>query len=116
MRFRGGDLPDDPDLHQALFAYASDYAIMTGALNPHPVMAMDMMTASLDHTIWFHRPFRVDDWMLFEIDSPAGFGARAVGRGLLYDAEGRLVASSAQEAMMRPLTKPKFPGRRKEKR
>jgi acyl-CoA thioesterase-2 len=109
MRLRS-PLPDDPALHQACFAYASDYSIMAGALHPHPVSALDMQTASLDHAIWFHRPFRVDDWMLFELDSPAAHGARTMGRGLLYDTEGHLVASCAQEAILRPLTRPKFPG------
>jgi len=109
MRLRSA-LPEDPMLHQACFAYASDYAVMAPALHPHPVSAMDMQTASLDHAIWFHRPFRVDDWTLFELDSPAAHGARTTGRGLLYDAEGHLVASCAQEAMLRPLTKPKFEG------
>lgn len=110
LRLRGEGLPDDPTLHQALFAYASDYAIMAPALHPHALTAMDMMTASLDHALWFHRPMSVNEWMLFELDSPVGYGARGVGRGLLYDTQGRLVASCVQEAMMRPLTKPKFPG------
>ncbi|MDH4016293.1 MAG: thioesterase family protein [Actinomycetota bacterium] len=109
MRFRS-PLGDDPKIHQACFAYASDYAIAAPALHPHPVSTMDMQTASLDHAIWFHRPFRADEWMLFELDSPAAHGARTVGRGLLYDAGGHLVASCTQEAMLRPLTKPKFPG------
>jgi acyl-CoA thioesterase-2 len=109
LRFRSR-LPDDPALHQACFAYASDYAIIAPALHPHPFTAMDMQTASLDHAIWFHRPFRADEWMLFELDSPAAFGGRAVARGLLYDARGRLVASCAQEATLRHLTRPKFRG------
>jgi len=107
LRFRSR-LPDDVALHQACFAYASDYVIMSPALDPHPVTTMDMQTASLDHAIWFHRPFRADEWMLFELDSPAAFGGRAVGRGLLYDAQGHLVASCAQEATLRHLTGPKF--------
>ncbi len=107
MRVRSR-LPDDPALHQACFAYVSDYSIMAPALHPYPFSAMDMQTASLDHALWFHRPFRVDEWMLFELDSPAAFGARTVGRGLLYDASGHLVASATQEAMLRPLTRPKF--------
>jgi acyl-CoA thioesterase-2 len=109
LRFRSR-LPDDVALHQACFAYASDYAIMAPALDPHPVTTMDMQTASLDHAIWFHRPFRADEWMLFELDSPAAFGGRAVGRGLLYDAGGHLVASCTQEATLRHLTGPKFSG------
>jgi len=109
LRFRSR-LPDDPALHQACFGYASDYAIMAPALHPHPVGVMDMQTPSLDHAIWFHRPFRADEWLLFELDSPAAFGGRAIARGLLYDARGRLVASCTQEAALRYLTKPKFPG------
>lgn len=109
MRLRS-NVGDDPLLHQALFAYLSDYAIAAPALHPHPVSAMDMQTASLDHSLWFHMPFRVDDWMLFELDSPAAHGARAVARGLLYDTHGRLTATAAQEAMMRPLDRPKFRG------
>jgi len=108
MRFRGR-LPDDPALHQVCFAYASDYAILAPALHPHPVSTMDMQTASLDHAIWFHRPFRVDEWMLFELDSPAAHGGRATGRGLLYDVHGHLVASCTQEATLRHLTRSKFP-------
>jgi acyl-CoA thioesterase-2 len=69
---------------------------------------MDMQTASLDHTIWFHRPFRTDEWMLFELDGPAAFGGRAVGRGPLYDARGHLVASCTQEATLRHLAGLKF--------
>ena len=109
MRLRSR-LPEDPALHQACFAYASDYAIMSAALNPHPVSTMEMQTASLDHAIWFHRSFRIDEWMLFDLDSPAAWGGRTVGRGLLYDAHGHLVASCIQESTLRPLTGPKFPG------
>lgn len=111
LRLRG-EVPDDPLLAQALFAYASDYAIVAPALYPHPVSALDMLTASLDHAIWFHRPLRLDQWMLFELDSPVSHGARGMGRGLLYDSSGVLVASCVQEAMMRPLTKPGLVERR----
>jgi acyl-CoA thioesterase-2 len=100
IRVRGA-LPDDPGLHQCLFAYASDYAIMAPALNPHPVSAMEIQSASLDHAVWFHRPFRMDEWLLFELDSPVAAGARAVGRGLLYTMEGQLVASCVQEGLVR---------------
>jgi acyl-CoA thioesterase-2 len=96
-------LPDDLALHQCLFAYASDYAIMAPALNPHPFGVTAIQSASLDHAIWFHRPFRLDEWMLFELDSPVAGGGRGLGRGLLYDQGGELVASCVQEALMRPL-------------
>jgi acyl-CoA thioesterase-2 len=102
LRVRG-DLPDDPPLHQALFAYASDYAIMAPALNPHPVTVTSLQSASLDHAVWFHRPFRMDEWLLLELDSPVASGARGIGRGLLYTREGELVASCVQEGLIRPL-------------
>jgi len=102
MRVRDS-LPDDPGLHQCLFAYASDYAIMAPALNPHPMPITALQSASLDHAIWFHCEFRMDEWLLFELDSPVAHGARAIGRGLLYDRQGRLVATCAQESLLRPL-------------
>jgi acyl-CoA thioesterase-2 len=102
MRVRDA-LPDDPALHQCLFAYSSDYAIMAPALNPHPFPVTSLQSASLDHAIWFHREFRMDEWLLFELDSPVAHGARGIGRGLLYDREGMLVATCAQEALLRPL-------------
>ena len=102
LRVRG-ELPDDPSLHQALFAYASDYAIMAPALNPHPISVTSLLSASLDHAVWFHRPFRMDEWLFFELDSPIASGGRGVGRGLLYTREGELVASCVQEGLLRPL-------------
>ena len=63
-----------------------------------------LQSASLDHAVWFHRPFRMDEWLLFELDSPVATGARGIGRGLLYTREGRLVASCVQEALLRPLS------------
>lgn len=102
MRVRG-ELPEDPVLHQFLFAYGSDYAVMTAAMNPHPKPITSYLSASLDHAIWFHRPFRIDEWMLFELDSPVARGARGLGRGLLYSRDGTLVASCVQEGLLRPL-------------
>ena len=102
MRMRGA-LPDEPALHQWLFAYASDFAIMAPALNPHPIPVTALQSASLDHAIWFHRPFRMDEWVLFELDSPVTAGGRGVGRGLLYTREGELVATCVQESLLRPL-------------
>ncbi|MDJ0847732.1 MAG: thioesterase family protein [Myxococcota bacterium] len=101
MRMRDA-LPDDPPLHQCLFAYASDYAIMAPAVHPHPFPVTALQSASLDHAVWFHRPFRMDEWLLFEVDSPVATGARAIGRGLLYTRDGLLVASCVQEALLRP--------------
>ncbi len=102
MRMRGA-LPDDPVLHQILFAYASDYAIFTPAVNPHPQPITAYMSASLDHAVWFHRELRMDEWMLFELDSPVATSARGIARGLLYNRHGSLVASCVQEGLLRPL-------------
>ncbi len=104
LRTRGA-LPDDPVLHQCLFAYASDFPIMAPAMHPHPASVIEFLSASLDHAIWFHGDFRMDDWVLFELDSPVMAGARGLGRGLLYTRDGRLVASCTQEALLRPLRK-----------
>ncbi len=95
-------VPDDPALHQCLFAYASDYAIMVPALNPHPFTVPDLQSASLDHALWFHRAFRMDEWLLFELDSPVATAARGIGRGLLYTRDGTLVGSCVQEGLLRP--------------
>jgi len=104
MRMRAA-LPDDLVLHQCLFAYASDYAIMAPTLNPHPLPVTAMQSASLDHAIWFHGDFRMDDWLLFELDSPVARHARGLGRGLLYTRGGTLVASCVQEGLLRPLAR-----------
>jgi acyl-CoA thioesterase II len=101
MRMRGA-LPDDPILHQCLFTYASDYPIMIPTLNPHPRMVTEFQTASLDHALWFHRPFRMDQWLLFELDSPVAASGLGLGRGLLYTRDGTLVASCVQESLLRP--------------
>ena len=98
-----GPVGDDPVHHQALLAYASDYGLLTAALLPHGVSLRDpsMMVASLDHSIWFHRAVRMDDWMLYVVDSPAACGARAFTRGTFYTREGELVASVTQEGLVR---------------
>ncbi len=98
-----GALPDDPDLHRALLAYASDYGLLTTALLPHALSLFsdNLQLASLDHAIWFHRPFRLDQWLLYCYDSPTATGARGFSRGQLFDREGQLVASVAQEGLMR---------------
>jgi len=100
MRTRG-PLPDDPLFHQCLFAHASDYVMMMPVLNPHPISIPALQTASLDHAVWFHGDFRMDEWVLFEMDSPVTRDGRGVGRGLLYTRAGELVASSVQEALVR---------------
>lgn len=98
-----GVLGDDPLEHQAVLAYASDYGLLGAALDPHGVSYRDprLMVASLDHSIWFHRPFRVDQWLLYSTESPIAAGARGFSRGAFYTREGVLVASTAQEGLMR---------------
>ena len=96
-------LPDDPLLHEALFAYVSDYGLLWTSLQPHDVRMGDprLQIASLDHTIWFHRPFRMDDWLRFEMESPNASGGRGLCLGHVYDREGTLVATLAQEGLIR---------------
>jgi acyl-CoA thioesterase II len=96
-------LPDSPQLHAYLLAYASDYSFVTTALQPHGVTwyTPGMQVASIDHVMWFHQPFRVDDWLLYSIDGPSASGARGLVRGQIYTRDGRLVASTAQEGLIR---------------
>ena len=100
-----GPLPDDPLLHQAVLAYASDWGLLSAALLPHGRSVFDgtVQAASLDHALWFHRPFRADDWLLYAMDAPTAAGARGFARGAVTDADGRLVASVAQEGLIRPV-------------
>ena len=96
-------LPDEPALHCALLAYASDHGLLRAALLPHGLTFMQkrLRAASLDHAMWFHRDFRMDDWLLYAIDSPSAQGARGLCRGSIFARDGRLVASVAQEGMVR---------------
>jgi acyl-CoA thioesterase-2 len=96
-------LADDPALHAYLLAYASDHSFVTTALLPHGVtwLTPGMQIASLDHVMWFHEAFRVDEWLLYVIDSPAAHGARGLVRGRIFTEAGRLVASTAQEGLIR---------------
>lgn len=96
-------LPDDPVVHRALLAYASDHGLLRAAMLPHGLsfMSGQVRPASLDHAMWFHRDFRMDDWLLYVLDSPSASGARGLCRGSLYSRDGRLVASTAQEGMLR---------------
>lgn len=100
-----GPLPDDPLIHQAILAYASDWGILSATLLPHGRSVFDgtVQAASLDHAIWFHRPFRADEWLLYAMDAPTAAGARGFGRGQVTDADGVLVASVAQEGLIRPV-------------
>jgi acyl-CoA thioesterase II len=98
-----GAMPEEPILHQAVLAYASDYGLLGTALLPHGLsfLMRGVQAASLDHAVWFHRPFRVDDWLLYAMDAPASAGARAFTRGSIFTRDGRLVASTAQEGLIR---------------
>ncbi len=103
--FRASDrLPDDPVLHQAMLAYSSDFGLLHAALLPHGLSFMNgsVQGVSLDHAMWFHDSFRMDEWMLYATHSPAANGARGYCRGSIYTQDGRLVASVAQEGLMRP--------------
>jgi len=98
-----GNLPDDPLVHQSMLAYTTDYGFLETALMPHGISLMKpgLTIASLDHAIWFHRPFRLDDWLLYVADSPSAGEARGYVRGQIFDREGKLVASTAQEGLIR---------------
>jgi len=101
-----GHLPDDPLLHACVMAYASDLTLLDTTLSPHGTSALStpgVMLASLDHAMWFHRPFRADEWLLYEQESPVGHGARAFARGSIFTGDGVLVASVAQEGLLRPM-------------
>ena len=99
-----GALPEQPALHACLLAYVSDYHFATTALAPHAVswLSPSVQLASIDHVMWFHRPFRCDEWLLHAIDSPTAQAARGLVRGSVFTRDGRLVASTAQEGLIRP--------------
>lgn len=96
-------MSDDPLIHEAMFAYVSDYGLLWTALQPHGVVMGDkrLQIASLDHTIWFHRPFRMDDWLYFSMESPNASGGRGLCFAYVYNREGLLVATVAQEGLIR---------------
>jgi acyl-CoA thioesterase-2 len=99
-----GKLDDDPVVHQAAFTYLSDLTLLGSALVPHgvDVGSPKVQSASLDHTIWFHRPFRADEWLLYDPASPSASGARGLGIGRVFREDGTLVATVAQEGLIRP--------------
>jgi acyl-CoA thioesterase II len=101
---RAGPLPADPAIHRAALAYLSDMTLLDAVLGAHghSVLETGFQVASLDHALWFHRPFRADDWLLYAQDSPNSCGARGLARGLLFSRDGRLVASVVQEGLIRP--------------
>lgn len=98
-----GEMLNDPRIHQYLLAYASDWGFLVTALQPHAVTLLTpkMQVATIDHSMWFHRPFRMDDWLLYVIDSPSASGSRGLVRGEIYNRDGELVASAVQEGLMR---------------
>jgi acyl-CoA thioesterase-2 len=102
-----GTLPDDPLLHACVAAYASDMSLFDTMLAPHEARWEDaeFMGASLDHCMWFHRPFRADEWLLYDMDSPNAYGARGLARGFLFSRDGTLVVSMVQEGLMRLVPK-----------
>jgi acyl-CoA thioesterase-2 len=105
-----GELPPEPWIHQAVLAYASDYGLLTTALQPHGIgyRTRGLQIASLDHSLWLHRRFRADEWLLYSMDSPVMAGARGFVRGAIYSRGGDLVASVAQEGLLR-LREPRNP-------
>ncbi len=102
-------LPDDPRLHPYLLAYVSDHHFIGTALLPHGVsfLTPGMQIASLDHVMWFHQSFRADEWLLHVMDSPAAHGSRGLARGRLFTRDGRLIASTAQEGLIRRRSPPR---------
>ena len=98
-----GDSPEAALLHAAIVTYASDMTLFETILQPHDIRWENelFMGASLDHCMWFHQPFRADEWLLFDQESPAAFGARGLARGTLFTRDGRLVVSVVQEGLVR---------------
>lgn len=98
-----GNMPDDLGIHQYLLGYASDFNFLPTALQPHGVALLQqgMQVATIDHSIWFHQPFRIDDWLLYAVESPIASGARGYVRGQFFTRDGKLVASTTQEGVIR---------------
>lgn len=98
-----GEMPSDPFLHQYLLGYISDFDFLPTSLQPYGLGFMDpsLQVATIDHSMWFHRPFRVDDWLLYAIESPSASGGRGFVRGKMFNMSGQLVASSVQEGVIR---------------
>ena len=96
-------MPDDPLLHAAVLAYCSDYTLLEPVIRRHGLTWTDrrLRPASLDHAMWFHRPVRVDEWVLYTQESPSASGGRGLGIGRMFAADGTLVATVAQEGMVR---------------
>ncbi|MFV2089508.1 MAG: acyl-CoA thioesterase [Pseudomonadales bacterium] len=106
-------LPDNPEVHLAMLAYMSDLDFMGTAMLPHADkggekgLRGNVQGASIDHTLWFHRPFRADEWLLFAKESPNAGGARGFIRGQFFNRGGELIATAAQECLIRPIKAPR---------
>jgi acyl-CoA thioesterase-2 len=102
-----GRLPDDPVLHTCVLAYMSDLTLLSASLVPHAQESsgVQIQRASLDHAMWFHRPFRADEWLLYDQVSPSASGARGLSIGRIFDEGGTLVATAVQEGLVRPMTR-----------
>jgi acyl-CoA thioesterase-2 len=98
-----GRLPDEQMLHRCLLAYVSDFYLLDTSTLPHGTtfLSAKLIMASIDHAVWFHRPLRVDEWLLYALDSPSASGARGFARASVFARDGRLVASTAQEGLVR---------------
>lgn len=98
-----GEIPDDLRVHQYLLGYASDFNFLPTALQPHGIgfLSLGVQIATIDHSMWFHRPFRLDDWLLYAVESTSASGARGFVRGQIYNQQGVLVASTVQEGVIR---------------
>ena len=98
-----GQLPDDPRIHRYLLSYASDFNFLPTALFPHgrSFLQKDMQVATIDHSMWFHRPFRMDEWILYDMDSTSASGGRGLVKGQFFNQQGELVASAMQEGVIR---------------
>ena len=102
-----GTLGDDPVLHRLMLTYLSDLTLLGTAVRTHARNFDEIMAASLDHAVWFHREFRADEWLLYSTTSPSASGARGFNLGQFYSVDGTLVASTAQEGLMRDLSRPR---------
>lgn len=98
-------LPDDPTIHLGAFTWASDISLLGASLAAHTLNTGDVQMASLDHAIWFHRPFKADQWWLYDQESPSASGGRGLSLGRVFTADGTLVATTAQEGIIRPRRK-----------
>ena len=103
------EVPDDETLNRCLLAYVSDFYLLDTATLPHGVSALagQAIIASIDHAMWFHRPLRVGDWLLYAVESPSASGARGFARASVFSRDGRLVASTAQEGLVRVIAEPR---------